>query len=213
MPDHPANFPFADYRRLEASGQQLYGVDTRQSWVRIKVNRGGILARLGHNHIVSTHLIRGVAAVGQGSARADLFIKLTDLLVDLPDLRAQAGDRYNSRPSADDIAATRANMLGEKVLDAARAPFVELHFQLIDDLAVTTLKLRDATARVSIPNLPSMQAAKQPVRGVFHLKLSDFGIAPFTALGGALRVLDGIEIEYRLQLRAATSVGDAFAIE
>ena len=212
LPEHPAGFPFAKYRQLAQSGQRLYGVDTRQSWVHIKVYRGGKLARLGHNHIVSTHLIHGLVALGPRSANADLYISLADLLVDLPALRVQAGDHFATRPSTADIAATRANMLGERVLDTARTPFAELSLDLAEGLVSTGLKIRGVKVPLSIPlHLPLPSPVVPPISGVFHLNLSDFGIEAFTALAGALRVVDEVEVEYQLQLRAASRVEDAFA--
>ena len=204
----------AKYRQLARSGQQLYGIDTRHSWVQIKVFRGGRLARLGHNHIVSTHLIRGLAAQGPRTGQADLYISLTDLVVDRPDLRRQAGRQFDSRPSANDVAATRANMLGDRVLDAARLPFVELSLEFADGIASTAIKLKQVSVPVDIQiSLPRPPSRVPPINGSFNLRLSEFGIEPFTALGGALRVVDEIQVKYQLQLRAATSVEDAIASE
>jgi len=39
------------------------------------------------------------------------------------------------------------------------------------------------------------------VEGKFPLKQSDFGITPFSALGGAMAVADQVDIEFRLVLR------------
>ena len=105
--EQPAEFPDAYYRQAAARGQPVYEVDPASSLVVIEVRRGGTLAQLGHDHVVASHDVRGYLAPADG--RADLYLRLDRLVVDERDLRAEA--QFDTQPSDEAIAGTRANML------------------------------------------------------------------------------------------------------
>jgi polyisoprenoid-binding protein YceI len=86
------------------------------------VRRGGVLARLGHDHVVASHAISG--SVSPQANRADFTFRLDEMKIDEADLRRIAG--LEKQPSADAIEGTRHNML-TKVLDAERYPLVQVH--------------------------------------------------------------------------------------
>src|ERR1700758_4464227 len=79
-PQAPDGFPEADYRQLAASGRPVFRVDPGRSLVVIQVFRAGSLARVGHDHAVASHDLRGYVAPDAG--RADLYIRLDELVVD-----------------------------------------------------------------------------------------------------------------------------------
>src|SRR5690606_29546614 len=112
------------------------------------------LAQFGHDHVVASQELQGYVAPAQGltgpdragpgltwPGRADLFLALDSLSVDDAALRAEAG--FNTQPSADDIAATRINMLA-KVLQTQQFPFALIHVRAAPPLA------SDATLAVDI---------------------------------------------------------------
>ncbi len=103
----PAGFPGAHYRQAAARGQPVFEIDPAGSLVVIEVRRGGTLARLGHDHVIASHDVRGYVAPDEG--RADLYLRLDRLVVDERELRAEA--QFDTQPSDDAIAGTRANML------------------------------------------------------------------------------------------------------
>ena len=111
---------------------QRYAVDAAQSSVRIHVFRAGRAANLGHNHVLSLPGLVGVlllplplADKAEG-ARFELSFRLADMALDAPALRASLGPAWASLMSAEAIAATRTNMLGEGNLQAERFPEVRL---------------------------------------------------------------------------------------
>jgi hypothetical protein len=114
----PADFPEGYYREALAQGKPVFRVDPAESLVVIEVRRAGSLARLGHDHVVASHEVRGYVAPDEG--RADLYVPLARMQVDEPALRKQAG--LDTQPTESDIEGTRANML-EKVLEAEKFPF------------------------------------------------------------------------------------------
>lgn len=195
----PADFPAAAYTEAAARGQRVLQIDSAHSLLVITVRRGGTLARLGHDHVVASHALQGYVQPEQG--RADLFVALDKLSVDEPALRAQAG--LDSQPSAADIAATRANMLG-KVLQTSQFPFARIHVQTppnADGEATLALDLtlRGVTRNLSVPAQLRDERDGLHITGELSFDQSNFGIAPFSILGGAIQVQDRLELRFEVQ--------------
>ncbi len=203
-PEHgagPAEFPERDYRQAAAQGQPVYRVDAAQSLVAIEVRRAGSLARLGHDHVVASHEAVGFVAPQQG--RADLYVELARLTVDEAALRAEAG--FETQPSASDIEGTRANML-EKVLESSRFPFAVIAVTGVDagqrnaTLAVT-LTLHGHTRTLQVPAEVEVDADLLRVSGRFSFAQTDFGITPYSLLGGAIAVRNEVDLRFRIIAR------------
>jgi hypothetical protein len=189
------------YRQATAEGARVLAIDPAQSLVTVTVRRGGPLARLGHDHVVASHAITGFAAPVQG--RADFSFRLDQMTVDEPALRREAG--LDTEPSAEAIAGTRANMLG-RVLDAGRFPLVVLHAQqqAPGDAALRlTITLHGTTRTVTVPARIEAGADSISASGAMQLRQSDFGITPMSVLGGAMTVLDPLELRFRIVARTA----------
>ena len=191
-----------------AQGRLVHRVDAAQSLVVITVRRGGSLGRLGHDHVVASHAVQGCIAPEVG--RADLFVPLAELAVDEPVLRAEAG--LDTQPSASDIAGTRANML-DKVLDAQAFPYALIRVTRVDrtppgarlNVAIT---LRGVTRTFAVPALVEAGRDTMEVGGSFDINQSDFGIVPFSILGGAVQVQDRLSLRFRIRSRRAALPGD-----
>jgi hypothetical protein len=197
----PAVFPDAYYRQLLAQGKPVFRVDPARSLVVIEVRRGGSLAQFGHDPVVASHDVAGNIAPDEG--RADLYVPLDALVVDEPVLRAEAG--FDTQPSPADIAGTRRNML-EKVLETDRHPTALI---AVNDIGAggSAQQLRVAVTLHGITR--SVDAAAQfekaaeevSVTGTLALDQSQFGIAPFSVLGGAIAVPDRVNITFRIRAR------------
>ncbi|HWS12989.1 MAG TPA: YceI family protein [Rhodocyclaceae bacterium] len=195
-PAVPAEYPAVHYRQAEAAGARVLRVDPRRSLVAIEVGRAGSLARVGHDHVVSSRDVQGHVAESEG--RADLWLPLDRMIVDEPELRAQAG--FDRHPSPEAVEGTRRNML-EKVLDSARFPYALIHVTRpapgaeTMDVAITlhgTKRSFDVAVRTE--RLADGIAAE----GSLSFNQSDFGIVPFSVLGGALQVRDRLDLRFRI---------------
>lgn len=208
-PEAPSDFPAAYYLQAAARGEPVFRIEPERSLVVVRVYRGGRLARFGHDHVVASRDVRGYVRLGPetASARADLYAPLALLTVDEPALRAEAG--FDTQPSQRDIEGTRRNML-EKVLEVERFPFVMLYLEpaaagdpvTTVNAAVTlhgTTRVLPITAELDRPSAEILY-----VRGRFSLNQTDFGIAPFAVLGGALQVQDRVDIEFKLSAARVT---------
>jgi hypothetical protein len=202
-PVPPAPVPGADldaYRAAAASGAAVYAVDPGASLLTVKVGRAGLMARLGHDHVVASHTLAGYVAPGAG--RADVSFRVDQMTVDEPPLLRDAG--IATQPSSQAVEGTRKNMLGP-VLEAQRYPMVTLHAERLagSDLRVA-VTLHGVTRWLALPAAIQVDAAQVAASGTARLKQTDFGMTPFSVGGGLLSVQDELEIRYRIVARRWT---------
>lgn len=161
--------------------------------LRILVFRGGTAARLGHNHVLSATDLR----VDWPAAGPVLSFRLDALAIDPPALRVVLGPAFASAVDDEARAGTRANLL--KALDAAAHP----------EIVVRTLQQlgeggrRAVEAEITLHGVTRRQwfvAAVEGLRarGEVVIRQSDFGIQPFTVLGGLLAVQDALVVQFDL---------------
>ena len=199
------------YAALAKEGGKLFALDPAQSQVRIHVFRAGAAARFGHNHVLSAPQFIGyfyLPGSGTDAARFDLEFRLDALDIDKPEYRAALGPAFASKISPDMIASTREHMLGEANLQAQQYPFVRLHsLQIIGELPRFAARIsvelhgqvREMWVPLTVNGLPDSLSAS----GSMVLRQTDFGIHPYSALGGILAVADAIVIDFTLRGRVA----------
>lgn len=197
----PADFPESEYRAALALGKPVFRVDSSASLVVVEVRRSGSLARLGHDHVVASHEINGYVAPEEG--RADLYVALGRLAVDEPGLRADSG--FDTQPSPSDIAGTRANML-EKVLEADKFPFARIRVSGVGagrtraTLGVL-ITLHGVTRRFEVPAEIVADSEAIDVSGRLAFDQTDFGITPYSLLGGAIAVRNRVDMRFHIRAR------------
>ncbi|WLI91571.1 YceI family protein [Massilia sp. R2A-15] len=193
-PPSPQLDAFAWYRQ---AGGKVLAIDPAQSLIAVTVRRGGPFARFGHDHVVASRTVTGFAAPDQG--RADFSFRLDQMSVDEAQLRREAG--FGAPPPDDAIAGTRANMLG-RVLDAERFPVVSLHAERRAGQPVQlTVTLHGVSRTVAVEPHIDESAGGLTASGTLQLRQSDFGITPMSVLGGAMTVMDTMELRYRIVAR------------
>ena len=193
-PQATAELPRAFYDEALRAGKAVYRVDPAQSLVVIEVRRGGTLARLGHDHVVSARNLEGFVAPDAG--RADLRVALDGLGVDEPELRQAAG--LDTQPSESDIAGTRANML-ERVLETQKFPYSLIRVERDGDALGVTLTLHGVTRAVRTPATVRVDGGLVEVSGRLEFNQSDFGITPFSVFGGAVAVQDHLALSFNVR--------------
>ncbi len=196
-------FPYDKY--LPAPGSIIYRIDGEHSRADVLVRRGGSLARFGHDHVVTSAGMTGYVLLATNEfthSRADLRLALDALVVDDPDLRKQYG--LDTQPSAQDVEKTRENMR-VRVLQTDHWPQAHLNIQITGGTqdapeAQLTIYLHGQEHRTPITfKAVGLESAHLVVTGSFSMLQSDYGIQPFSVLGGGLQVLDPIEVNYRLE--------------
>jgi hypothetical protein len=188
------------------AGERVYAVDPDTSEVYWRVYKAGLMARFGHNHVISVGDLEGRVLVTGDLENAEWNLSFTvdQLIVDDPELRARYGDDFASVPSADDKAGTKRNMLTEDVLNGTVYPEILLHGRGFSgtpenaELAVT-IEMLGRTIEKTFPASIALDGDVLTINGERRLTHEDFGLKPFKALGGALSVGDDIDFTYRIR--------------
>lgn len=196
----------AVYAQRARAGDAVYRFRPETSSVRIVAFRSGRVARLGHNHVLTAPVQRGVGAVGPDGAagsRFDLAFRLDALVIDDPAQRAALGPAFASTLSADAVAGTRDHLLGDGGLQAARWPVVRIRsLRIVGEAPVYAAEVEvelhgqrhSQPVALNVSGLPERLVAS----GALVLRQSDFGVQPYSVGGGLLAVADEVVIDFRL---------------
>jgi hypothetical protein len=185
----------------------IYAVDAASSDIHWRVYKAGAFARFGHNHVVSVRELSGQVTrqTDSGAGTFELAIPVAGLVIDDPDLRSLYGEEFSSKPTEEDIAGTRANMLGERVLDAENHPTLRVHGRLESGaleaaMLAVTVELLGRTIPVSVPCSIVVEKDALGASGQFRLTHAELGMEPFNVMMGALAV--GQELDFSFNVRA-----------
>lgn len=188
------------------AGEHIYTIDPAGSEVSWRIYKAGLMARFGHNHVISVGDLDGrVIATGDlENAEWNLSFTVDQLVVDDPELRARYGKDFESVPSDDDKAGTKRNMLTEDVLDGAEYPEIRLHGRGFSGPRETaeipvTIEMLGRTIEETFPAAITLDDDVLTISGERRLTHEDLGLKPFKALGGALSVGQDIDFTYRIR--------------
>ena len=201
---------FAFAYSAEAGTSLSYEIDRHDSLIKIFVYRGGLLKAFGHDHLISTTMINGGLFYTMPLSPAAAFrltVPVDALVVDDPEQRKAAGGRFSPLVPDKDRSGTRLNMLGDRVLDAAHYPDINITGHWLAGFpsqatVALTVGLRDKHAKYSVPVAIRVENERLRVTGMLHMKQTELGITPFSVLGGALQVANGIDVSFSLAFMA-----------
>jgi len=194
------------YLDLAAAGGSVFRLDPETSVIRIYVFRGGRAPWFGHNHVLSAPRFTGyvyLPRAGSTDARFDLEFRLDELELDRPEVRLPMGEAFATELTSSDIERTRAHMLGDENLQAQRYPFVRVHsLQIVGEAPKFATRVRfelhGQQREMWLPLHVEGMPKQLLVSGSLVLRQTDFGIQPYSALGGSLAVQDEVLVEFRL---------------
>ncbi len=199
--DLPASQPLLEW----PTKTQTLTIEASSSDLHILVYKEGRLARLGHNHVISVHNLRGSINLEPqiSDSSVQIILPVDSFVVDEELLRVYYGDDFNTRLTSTQKAGTRENMLGPRLLDVDRFPFIEIRStgitgklpDLVFDLAVT---VKDVTITIPVPVNMLVKDNRIHARGQFFLDQSAFNIKPFSILNGAIAVKDRLTVNFSL---------------
>jgi polyisoprenoid-binding protein YceI len=202
---------------LPAREGRPYDIASGDSLLTIQAFRGGALAKAGHNHVIASHALRGTFYVPADLARTtfEVHMPVTELTVDEAVLRSKESPE-EFPPDIPDSAkdGTRRNMLSGALLDGEHYPEIVLRSERLEQApdgagaqwtAHVQVTVRDRTSSVVVPVHYEQHDDQIVVSGEFPLKQTDLGLTPFSALLGALQVVDEMKIRFRIVAQAATT--------
>lgn len=180
-----------------------FTVVSASSQIRLLTFREGPMARLGHNHVITTTALTGTAWLTDdvGEALVRIVVPANGLAVDDPEARTEEGEGFEDLVPEDDIAATRDNMLGDTLLRATDYPFIRATCGDYAAAARTIdceLEVAGNTALVTMPVEIEREARVVTARGEVTLTHTQLGLEPYSAAGGAIRVADGITLRFTI---------------
>jgi len=187
------------------AGAQVFDIDPQRSVVTIRVYRSGPMAKLGHNHVITSAEEAGFAWRGPTPADSgfELRIPVSTLVVDDPAARAAAGPGFEGPVPESAREGTRKNLLRAEVLDAAQFPDVSVRANGLGGtwqapIAQADVTVKGVTRRVEVPLDLADAGGTLTARGTFRLLQTDFGMVPFSVAGGAIQVADEIVLGFEI---------------
>ena len=187
-----------------ASGMR-YRVDPAQSELRVLVYRAGIMASLGHNHVIVNRALSGwVTVAGTPSAAAfELTVPAADFVVDDPEARHAEGADFSESVSDDAKSGTAHNMLGPSVLDAAAHPALTVRSLTIAETrggleATVAIDAAGHESQLAVPFTLDRSSGRLSATGVLTVRQSALGLTPLSIFLGALRVEDAIGLKFKI---------------
>ncbi len=184
----------------------LYEVDALASRAVIIVRRAGPLARFGHDHVILADKIEGRIAWHSerpGDSLAQLRVDVRSLKVDPLEVRTEFN--LDTQPDDDAVSGTRTNLF-EHVLDSERWPEVVIRVDAAEESGspserIAEIMINGQSRRSPVPIAMDLRNQSLETRGQFSILQTDWGIEPFSILGGGLRVEDELTIHFRLIAR------------
>ncbi|HZF30061.1 MAG TPA: YceI family protein [Gammaproteobacteria bacterium] len=197
----------------QSGAERVYAVDPAASELHWLTYKAGSLQRLGHNHVISVGRPDGTVTVNTADlakSRFDLTIPVDGLVVDNPELRQGLGPDFASVPSADDVAGTRKNMLGDKLLQAEKFPSIHVRgtgpFGAAGSQTFKiTVELVGKSVDLTVPTEVTVDDAGVTAHGAFELTHSELGLQPFSVMLGAIQVADKMHFSYEIKTKKAAA--------
>lgn len=191
---------------------QIWRIAPAESRLRILVYRGGTMARLGHNHVISSTDIQGQLWRGPTleSSGFEIAVPVNTLIVDDNIARAEEGEDFPLNVSEDAKAGTKANMLRPTLLDGERFPKISIRATRITGSAtspevVASMRIKDQTREIRLPVTLSEAHGALAVQGSLEIRQSALGITPLSLAMGALTVQDTVKIKFQLVAKATAA--------
>lgn len=202
-----------DYVTAARAGATVYQILPGESLILVRVGRAGKMARLGHDHAIASEDVQGFVALAAdpSASRADIVMPLLSLIVDQAEYRRRL--ELDTEISSDDKAGTYGNM--RKVLEAKLFPWVKAEARFVSaqssppEISVS-ITLHGLALEYVIPVQIIIDDEHLSVSGRLAVNQSEFGLTPFSAAGGLLRVADELQVDFEL---VGTRVSDDFATD
>lgn len=195
---------FQESLYLEAAdqGAAVYRIVTRDSHLLVHVGRTGRLKNLGHDHAIASEDIDGMVMLSDDPAasRADLVVPLRRLIVDETGYRERIGLENPVSESA--VEGTTRNMQ-DKVLESAAYPWALVSARFASALSdpptlSVSVTLHGTAFDYVVPVALEIDPDRLVIEGDMTMRHEDFGLTPFSAAGGLLRVAEELELKFRI---------------
>ena len=192
---------------FNSESKAAYSIDSAKSKIEIQVAKDGFFKAFGHDHVVKATKFAGIVQFAAVKVE-DSFVSFT---AEANSLRVV--DPGESEKDRNEVQTT---MLGEQVLNVARYPRIQFSSSTIK--VVSTSK---NTFDLQVTGTLALHGTQKPVTLPVHLQISDdgslscdteisllqseFGITPYKAVGGTVKVKDKLKLTFHIVATKAAS--------
>jgi hypothetical protein len=186
----------------------VYRVDENQSELRILVHRAGPLARLGHNHVIVNHAIRGAVSLADAAGESVFWLNVpvAAFVVDDPQARRDEGADFAGDIPDDAKSGTLHNMLSAALLNADAFPVITVKSVAASAApdrsgagawtATVAIGVAGHESKVDVPLTLRVDSRRLSATGSLELRQSVLGLTPYSLMLGALQVQDAMTIKF-----------------
>jgi polyisoprenoid-binding protein YceI len=181
------------------SRTRTYTIVPSESSFRIFVGKTGLFSALAHDHDIGVKSFSGRVVVpesGAGAGSLEMEVDATSLEV------------LDTKPSEADKKKIFDSMHNE-VLESAKHPKITFKSVSVSDVKQTgndaysfivngDLTLKGVTKRIAVPVTATVTIQQLRATGKYTLKQSDYGIKPYSAAGGTIKVKDEIMLNFNI---------------
>jgi polyisoprenoid-binding protein YceI len=185
------------------SRPRTYTIVPSESSFRVFVGKSGLFSALAHNHEIGVKSFSGRVVVPAAGAGAGSL----EMEVDAPSLEV-----LDKEPSEEDKKKI-FNSMHNEVLESAKYQKITFKSVSVSDVKQTgndaysfvvngDLSLHGVTKRIAVPIAATLTPQQLRAAGKYTLKQSDYGIKPYSAAGGTIKVKDEVVVNFNIVAKA-----------
>ncbi|MEM7278945.1 MAG: YceI family protein [Pseudomonadota bacterium] len=188
---------------------QRYSIDPALSSIHIHAFPDGPLAKFGHNHLIAVNQLEGELSLSDPleASQLSLSFLVAEMSVDDPALRKDAGEMFQALVPQKDRDGTRTNMLSPNLLNGERYPRIAVQSHRISGTwpnltAELSVSIAGTTQRLTVDANLKRSGNGIEISSAFAVTHAEIGLQPFSAMLGALKVRDTLDIELHIRAQA-----------
>ena len=191
------SFAVAAQTKGKKSSTSTYNIVAAESSLTVFVAKDGALARMAHDHNIGVKSFSGRVTVPAGGANAGTL----ELDADARSLMIL--DQISAKDKAE-----ITNNMNNSVLESAKFPKITFRSTSLSNFTQNgnnsnftvngDLTLHGATKRIAVPVSVAQTGSSLRATGQYTLRQTDFGIKPYSAFLGAIKVKNEVVIKFNI---------------
>ncbi len=181
-----------------------YSIVASESSFWVYVGKAGLLSGLAHNHTIGVKAFTGRVIIPEaGASAATLELNADAKSLTILDKEVNDKDR-----------AEITNSMNTAVLESGTYPKISFRSVSVSELKDAgnnnysftlngDLTLHGATKRIAIPVTATITPQQLKASGKYTLRQSDFGIKPYSAAGGTIKVKNEVVVNFAIVAKAS----------
>jgi len=186
---------------VAAAHAETYRVDAGESALHARLYKAGVASGFAHDHVIVAQGVEGEVEfdpAAPSTFSVDVRVDTQKLEPDPPALRAKYG--LEGTVDADDRKEIKEHLRGDDQLHVAKYPAITFRSSRVTQSApgefvvVGPLSIRGVTREVSVAVTVEADATRFRGTGKLRIKHTQFGFEPYSALLGAVKNQDRIDL-------------------